>query len=357
MNRRLPSARALMLALGFLWVGLAPGFGQSPESSGTYPLLHYGRALLVDAKRLELRLAGTFSPVGPGIALDAQGRIWGRLEPSHLAALDPVRQQIVVRLKLADKPGVILVTSSGEAYVTHRKPAQDGFRVSVVDTRRDVLLRELRGLAGLPLELVEAGGAVYAAAAGVLREDPLEWHLYRLEPGTDRYREVLASADAGYSWTLAAAGALLYVGYLPAGKDSRPGRVEVRDARDAGTAQLLASWENTGGRLRGVFAVPETPDGAGRAGKPAQVLLFREAADGNTELLVLDPLLQGSPRVRLLSGPFARALGVHGSTLVYVDRAFQTGQTRVALVFYDLEAGRELKRIDVRDFIVGESGT
>jgi len=343
-SRRSPSSRALVLLLLLCGAGL----GALPLPAGVYPLVFLGRVLLADAQHLELRHVGTLSPAGPGVAADATGRIWGRLEPRRLAALDPVGQAVVARVKLSHPPGAILVTSTGEAYVTHKSPTREGFVMSVVDTRQAALLRELRGLAGLPVELVEAAGFVYAAAAGVLRQDPMEWHLYQIEMATGRHREVLASADTAYGWGLAAAGGLLYLGHLPSPDNPRGGRVEVREAA---TFSLLGSLEITGGPLRGLYAWQAAEAQQG------QVLLFRDAQGGGTELLILDPLLRAEPRRSLLQSPVARVLGVHGDVLAYLDYPPEAQQAKMNLCFCDLGSGRELKRINVRDRLVLGGGS
>ena len=337
MNRRFLTGRILPLV--FLLCCIGSSYGEGSEPAGGYPLIFFGRILLADAPRLELRRAGTLSPAAPMVAADAAGRIWGRLEPRYFAALDPVRDRIVTRVKLPHKSHIFLITRAGKAYVTHRSPTREGYSISVVDTRQGMLLRELKGIAGLPVDLAEAAGFVYLAAAGVLRDDPMESHLYQIEEETDRIHEVLDSSDTGYSWKITAAGDRLYLGYLPSRENPWNGRVEVRDAR---TFRLLRSWEASPGPLRGLYA------------SERQVLLFSEGKGGGTELLLLDPLLNAASQARLLEGPVARVLGVHGSRLVYLDYPFEAGYTNVSVRFYDLEAGRELKRINIRDYLIAK---
>jgi len=328
-----------ILALVFLLGSIGVCFGERSEPAGIYPLIYFGRVLLADAARLELRPAGRLSPVAAAVAEDAAGRIWGRLEPRHLAALDPVHDQIVARVRLPRKPETFFITPAGKAYIAHRSPSREGFSISVVDTEKEVFLRELNGIAGLPVELDEAAGLVYLVALGVLKADPMESHLYRIEEKTDRIQEVLASADTGYSWRLAAAGDLLYLGYLPSKDHTGNGRVEVRDAR---TFRLLRSWDASPGPLRGLYA------------QDSEVMLFCEGNGGGTDLLLLDSLLGSAPKKRILEGQVGRVLGVHGARMVYLDRLFETGQTNVSVHFYDLEAGRELKRINIRDYLLAE---
>jgi len=60
--------------------------------------------------------------------------------------------------------------------------------------------------------------------------------------------------------------------------------------------------------------------------------------------------------VRTLQGPVAHVLGVHGSILVYLDYPFEVGYRDVSICFYGLEAGRELKRIRIREFLLAGAG-
>ncbi len=330
MRRCLP-ARLLPWAL--LCFGAAVGLAQPAEADGVYPLLFSGKVLLADALRLELRHVGALSPGGRQLALDSSGRIWGRLGPKRLAALDPSQDRVVARIPLPRGPDGLLLTAEGKAYVTHASPARDGYQVSVVDMREQKLLRQFTGLAGRPVDLEQAGGFVYVAALGILKSDPLEAHLYRIEPGSDRLAEVLSSSDPGFAWELAAAGGRLYLGFLPLGGEPRPGRVEVRDAR---TLDLLQARQDLPGALRGLHA------------EEGRVLLFCADGKEGTLLLVLDPLLGGPVRKLALEGPFSRVLGVHGDLLVYLDYPAQAAAGKVNVRFYDLEAGRERKRINVR---------
>jgi len=312
--------------------------GEAAEDPSVYPLLYFGQVLLADAAKLELRVVGELSSAAPSVAADPQGLLWGRLEPRYLAALDPASGRLGARVELPRRPYNHLITPSGKAYVTHSALTKEGFTLSVVDTRRRVLLGELTGIAGLRTDLAQAAGFVFLAAQGVGPENRQHSYLYRIETDTDRLREALRSADTGFHWKLAATGQRLYLGYLPARHSSAStspagfGRVEVRDAR---SLALLGAWEKAPGPLRALFATME------------RVLLFFEDEQGDTELLELDALLAGVRRQHELAGPVARVLGLRGGVLTYLDYPFELGYTRVNVCFYDLESGKELKRIDV----------
>jgi hypothetical protein len=330
--------------LPFVFLALSAGlcFAENTEPAGIYPLIYFGRVLLADSTRLELRQVGILSPVAPMVAEDAAGRIWGRIEPRHLAALDPRNGEMPARVRLPHKPSVFLITPSGKAYVTHGGPRQELSSVSVLDTRREAVLEELKGMVGMPAELAEAGGFVYVVALSVLKSDPMELRLYQISEETSRLQEVLASAEKGYSWGLASSGGRLYLGYLPDKDNPGNGRVEVRDAR---TFQLLRRWDAAPGPLRALYA------------RGSQVMLFCQAAGGKTDLLLLDSLLGAAPKVQVLEGPVGRVLGVHGARMVYLDRLFETGQADVSVCFYDLSTGQELKRINIRDYLLAQDAS
>lgn len=328
---------ALLLLLG----GAAGGFGEN--SAGLFPLVYFGKVLLADSSRLELRLVGTLSPAARAAAADPRGRIWGRLEPRQLAALDPASGKMVARVGLPHKPQSLLITPRGEAYVTHSSRTKEGFTLSVVDTRGAALLREMGGIAGTATDLAQTEGLVYLAAEGASREDGAYSYLYQIDTASDRLREVMRLEDAGSYWKLAADGGRLYLAYVPTTDDPRFGSVEVREAR---SFDLLARWDGAGGPLRALYAA------GGR------VLVFCGKAEGETELLVMDPLLRSVSRRQALPGPVARVLGILGTTLAYLDALATEDNTKVNVCFYDLEAGVELKCIDVRDFLLtgSESG-
>jgi len=172
-------------------------------------------------------------------------------------------------------------------------------------------------------------------------EDSRFSYLYRVDAAGTRISEVLRFEDAGYFWKLAADGDRLYLGYLPTREDPRLGRVEVRDARTLG---LVGSWEKAPGPLRGLYAA------GGR------VLLFCGAGAGDTDLLLLDPLLRSAPQVRRLQGPVGQVLGIAARTLVYLDHPSEAGYRDLGVHFYGLEAGRELGRLKVRDFFLQPAG-
>ena len=331
------SLRVPLCILLLCLAALCPA-GASPDSLA---FIYFGKVLLVDPSSRELRLVGTLSPAAPAVGLDPQGWIWGRLEPRHLAALDPDSGELVARVRLPRKPYHQLIAADGKAYVTHQSPAKEGFTLTVVDTRSRSLLRELPGIAGLHTDLAQAAGLVYLAAEGASSEDSRFSYLYQVDAAGTRIREVLRFEDAGYFWKLAADGDRLYLGYLPTREDPRLGRVEVRDAR---TMDLLGRWDKAPGPLRGLYAAA------------GQVLLFCGAGDGSTELLLLDPLLRAAPQVRRLPGPVGRVLGIPGGTLVYLDYPSEAGNRDMSVRFYGLEAGRELGRLKVRDFFLQPAG-
>jgi len=82
------------------------------------------------------------------------------------------------------------------------------------------------------------------------------------------------------------------------------------------------------------------------------VLLFCGKSSGNTELLVLDPLLQAAAQAHNLRGPVARVLGIRGSILAYLDYPFEAANRKASVCFYELEEGRELDRIDIREHLL-----
>jgi hypothetical protein len=315
--------------------GAAGGFAEN--SAGLFPLVYFGKILLADSSRLELRLVGTLSPAARAVAADPRGWIWGELEPRHLAALDPGSGEMVARVALPHKPRSLLITPGGKAYVTHSSRTKEGFTLSEVDTRGTRLLRELAGIAGTATDLAQIEGLVYLAAEGASREDGAYSYLYQIDTASDRLREVMRLEDAGSYWKLAADGGRLYLGYLPTRDDPRFGRVEVREAR---SFDLLAAWDGASGPLRALYAA------GGR------VFLFCGKPEGEAELLVLDPLLRSVSRRYALRGPVARVLGIRGATLIYLDSLFEEGNTKVNVCFYDLEEGRELRRIDIRAFLL-----
>lgn len=314
----------------------ATGSGDGSRPPAVFPLIYSGQVLLADASKLELRFVGTLTRVALAVTADPEGRIWGRLEPRHFAALDPASGQMVARVALPRAAQYALITPAGKAYVTHPSGTKEGYTLSVVDTRRKALLREITGIAGLYTDLARTSGFVYLAAEGARKEDRQNSYLYQIDEATDRIREALRMTDAGYFWKLAAGGDFLYLGYLPVRDNPGFGRVEVRDAR---SLNLIRSWEQAPGPLRALYATAE------------KVLLFSEREGGGTELLVLDPLLRAGPQVRLLAGPVAHVLGIHGATLVYLDYPFEAGYQNVSVCFYELEAGRELKRINIREHL------
>jgi hypothetical protein len=324
------------LLASLLLLGCAAGiFGE--DAAGAFPLIYFSKVLLADPASLQLRRVGTLSPAARQVAMDPQGRIWGRLEPRHLAAFDQASGEMVARVRLPRKPENLLITPAGKAYVTHSSRSKEGFTMSVVDTRRLKLLRELAGIAGTATDLAQTEGLVYLAAEGASREDSAFSYLYRVDTASDHLREVLRLEDAGSYWKLAADGGRLYVGSLPTRDDPRLGSVEARDAR---SFDLLARWDGATGPLRALYA----------AG--SQVFLFCAKPESQTELLVMDPLLRSVFRRHTLRGPVARVLGLHGPTLVYLDALAEEDNTRVNACFYDLEEGRELKRIEIRAFLL-----
>jgi hypothetical protein len=327
--------RILRFALLVLCCAICSGEGSN--SQGSYPLIYFGKVFVASARQMTVRLVGSLALSAPSVAEDLQGRLWGRLEPACIGALDPASGRIVARVALPRKPYNHLITPQGKAYVTHSSLTKDGFTLSVVDTQRAVLLRELTGIAGLRTDLAQADGFVYLAAIGVGSGDKLQPYLYRIDTDTDELREVLHARETGFYWKLAAAGGRLYLGYLPSKDEKRSGRVEVRDAV---SLKVLAAWQAPRGPLRALYA------------DPRQVLLFCEGGGGATEILVLDPLLVGAARVRTAEGPMARVLGVDGRILVYLDYPFELGYREVSVCFYDLRAGKEVKRIRLDGFKV-----
>ena len=328
MRCRVPSKRIFPVVLLALCSAICSGEGS--EAAGFYPLIYFGRVLIADASDLSVRSVGSLAFAAPAVAADSQGRIWGRLEPGSLGALDPASGRLVARVALPHKPYNHLITPQGKAYVTHSALTREGFTLSVVDTRRAALLRELTGIAGLRTDLAQASGFVYLAAVGVRSENNLQPYLYQIDTDTDLLREVLHAGDTGFFWKLAAADGRLYLGYLPSKGEKRNGRVEVRDAR---SLEVLGVREMAPGPLRGLYA------------DPREVLLFCEGGGGRTVILVMDPLLAAAPKVLAAEGPVARVLGVDGRILVYLDYPFESGYREVSVRFYDLAIGKEVKRI------------
>lgn len=307
-------------------------------SGETYPLIYFGNVLLADAGEGSLRRVGTLSAAASAVAADPAGRIWGRVDPNAIAALDPLSGKVTARVSLPTTARAHLITPQGKAYITHSVLTKNGFSLSVVDTRRGTLLRTLDRIDGLRTDLVQADGYVFLAGVGVRREDDKHLYLYRIDTQTDELREVRHFTEPGYTCRLAASGKRLYVACLPGYGSTALARVE---ALEADTLRPLGAWRQGAGEPvpRGLYAAP------------GEVLLFCETRDGGHELRVLDPRLETIRATLPLISPVARVLGLQGRTLLYVDLPFELGYREVNLRFYDLGAGKEVKSISIPGFL------
>jgi hypothetical protein len=310
------------------------GFAQARPAA--VPFIYFGHVFLADPETMEIRRIGALSLTAPAVAADPRGLVWGRLDKTVFAALDPATGKVVRRVSLPFPVYDHVITPSGKAFVTHASQTKDGFTVSVVDTEVGKAITEIRHIAGLRTDLTTAGETVYLAVAGPERGPDGALRLYELNASPGGTRELLSAVDPLRTLRLAADGPRLYAAWLPRTGSDAPARIEVRD-RTTRRVERIAddSLWGEGRRLTGVYA-------EGRA-----VYLIFNTDDGGCEIAVADSDLT-TIRVRLpMTGPVSRILAVRGAIIMYLDFSFAAGYRDVSLRFYDMNARKEVKAIGI----------
>lgn len=322
----------------FLLLGLRGDllFAQSRHGRGEFLFVYWGTVIAVDPASLSVQEVGFLSPTASTVTADADGLLWGRLDPNYLAAWSPTERRIVARVPLRHKVYNHVLVKNGKAYVTHNALTDEGFSVSVIDTEQKKLIHEIKGIGGLRTDLLESGGFVYLAARGVRQQDYLHLYLYRIDAEVDRLEEIYRYSQAGYYWLMAASPQSLFICYLATAKSGLEDMIEVMDLDTLRIVRRIDStfW-GSDRRLVHLFQA------SGRA-----LLLCRDVA-GSGILIETDPELTAVHRTFPLGSQAHRILGVQESVVMYFDSPLGASPKGVTLHFYDTGAGKEVKRIDL----------
>lgn len=304
------------------------------EEPGCGPLLiEQGVVIQVDLVRNGLRVVGRLHPAAPTAARAPDDLIWGRRGERELAALDPATGEVVAAVALPMRPYDHLIAPNGKAYVTHHTLTKEGFWVSVVDTRERRLIATIRNIAGLQAGLAAAGRYVFLTTVDVQEEGSVR--LYAIDTERDTAREILREPKGGTGFSVCGHGNLAYL--VRAGESGCA--VDVLDP-DSGKCLRRVGAENPSqaerftGRMLVCGSSGYVP--CSTAGGPG-VAVF----DFATERVV---------RVHPQSDPVRQVLGVAGDMLAGSVQT-RAGDQGTTLLFYNLRAGKEVKRISIPEFL------
>ncbi|KPJ87066.1 MAG: hypothetical protein AMS17_09625 [Spirochaetes bacterium DG_61] len=300
--------------------------------------LAYGVLIKVDPVGRELSTIGFFHPTAPAVARAADGLFWARIDEKHMGAMNPETGRIEARVQLSQRPYTHIIIPDGKAYITHHTLTHEGFMVSVVNTRKKRVEKEIKHINGLRTDLIYHDPYVYLAAIGVKENDYL--YLYRIDTKRDRLEEMYREPLAEYVWRMAAKNDLIYLCHINRGAYESVPIVEVFATStrkivktftlsDSGIAKVIGRIELEGERL----LVPCITE------RETLGIAFIDIQNGEVEKIFP---LQGKPY---------RILGTRRETLVYIDNPMDKGREGVSLYFFDLEVGREVIIVNIPKFI------
>jgi hypothetical protein len=333
-----PRVRAFVLLL----LGLCSPLLRAESGSGRHECLfvYWGRILQADPDTLSVKALGYLSAAAPTVTADANGLLWGRVDPNYFAAWSPLEQRIVSAVPLRHKVYDHVLAQNGKAYVSHNALTSEGFSISVVDTAQKTLEREIKGVHGLRTDILASGVFVYLATLGVRQEDYLHLYLYRIDTRDDSLTELHRYTQPGYCWLAAVSARSLFVCYLATSENGPQDMIEVMDLSSLEVVRRIDDrfW-GPGRRLVHLFQAP------GRA-----LLLCRDDT-GTGVLIETDPELTTVRRAFKLDGPAHRILGTEGSLVLYFDSPLGASPQGVTLHFYDTGAGREVNEVDLSQLV------
>ncbi|KPL04288.1 MAG: hypothetical protein AMJ90_01520 [candidate division Zixibacteria bacterium SM23_73_2] len=304
----------------------------------SYFFTAYGRLFKIDPKKRRINLLYTFHPEAPSIARSPQGHIWARVGEKGLAAFDPQSGEVKDTVELPLRPYNHIIAPNGKAYVTHPM-IEEEFSISIVDTYKKELLGQIKNIYGLRTDLTYGDGFVYLATTGVDRPDSL--FLYQIDISTDKIKFLYGVPITNYYWRVSVYADSLYLCQVT--KPNRPSvpRIEVMDL-----SKKIIHRTITSSSLPGIGRILSKITFRGdRAYLPCQT------TEGSYAIAVLDPHSKKVLKVLPVAGQIYRIIDIKKHILMYIDNPVAVGMQGVSLYFYHLKQEKEVKVINIAQFL------
>jgi hypothetical protein len=299
-----------------------------------------GQAFAFDPSTEKITPSGSFSPAAPSVQFDPQGLLWGRLDPNLFAAWDPATGAWAAKIPLRFQPFRHLITTDGKAYITHHTTTLEGFTISVVDTRSRRLLGEIRGVNGLPLDMVAAEGDVFLTARGVAGDDYLRCRLYRIETLSGRLQELRRASESGWYWKVAASPSALFLCCLPKRGTDQDALIEVIALGSLASVRTIRIGDLLGPGRYFQHLLFEGPWG---------LMVFQDS-DGVQWLAVTDSTLDRVRSVFPLGRSVYDVVGASGDFFFYLSRSQGSGNREFSLISFSAREGKEVKEAPCSGF-------
>lgn len=328
----------LIFVLILVGWGCSSDVHRSEIASEPFYFITHGRVFEIDLQTMDIELVTRFHSAAPTVARAPDGLYWARTDEKGLAVYNPVEGKLEATVMLPYRPYNHIITPGGRAYVTHHTVTAGGFSVSVIDTYRKKLIKQIQPISGLRTDLAYGDGFVYLATEGVGSDVYL--HLYEIDTRNDRRQEIYREPKSNFSWRVSVHGNALVVCrvYRSAPADST--RMLVLDRSTKKVLQNVNADELPGIKILGRMVFVHE-----------QGFLPYSLPEGRYGIAVLDTEGLRIQDLLPVTGKVYRIIGVRENLLIYMDHPLGSGKRGSSLFFYDMDQRKEVKMIDVLEHL------
>lgn len=324
----------------FLFVWLDGSLSlESQSTSDSSFFLAYGHLMKIHPEELTLSLLYDFDPAAPTVGISPDGLYWARIGDRTLAAYNPNTGKIVANVMLPHRPYNHIITPEGKAYVTHHTLTNEKFWISIIDTNTKEFKGIIKNISGLRTSMAIGDDSAYLATIGVEKEDYL--YLYQINSRDDRIEEIYRVQKTGYHWKISVLDGYLYMCRICKPELQADPIIEVMDLEKKTIVKTIPP-----SRLKGIRRIIEKVTFLGNQGFfPCRL------TNGSYGIAVFNASLGEVTEVLNVRGQVYRIIGLKDDVLFYVDNPAQQGEKGVSLYFYSLHKRKEVKNINITEFL------
>ena len=302
--------------------------------SDTDYFIAYGNLEKLDLSTMNVKKIGFFDITSKYLAVAPNGLVWSRLTLKSIGGMNVDSGEVAAKINLPYRPYRITILGNGLAIVSHQILVKDGIPLSIVDTKKKIYVKTIFGLNGLVTDMV-ADDSVFISTFKL--KPPRGLSVYRMDANNGKLVKILQSNITDSHYGISLKGNLLFVSLLPGIGSKRKSEIIVLNRK---TGEEVKKIEGEG--LNGVSRI---------IGKPVFTNDFGcfECVDRNGRngiaILSLKKLIVTN--VLPLKGNIYRILSVSKNLIAYMNIQPYLEKGKLAICFFDIEAGKEVKRVNI----------
>ncbi len=302
----------------------------------------YGRVFTIDTndtKKQDISFLCAFHTTAPCVDISSEGLFFARISSKNMAVFDPLKKKFTATIPLQYRIYNHIITPNHKAYVTHHTLTSKGFTISVIDTYKKKFKEEIQHISGLRTDLAQGNNFVYLTTLGVDKDEYI--YLYEINTKNNHLQEIYKTHKKGYYWKIAINNNHLYLSHIYTKDNDVKPIIQIMDLSNKTIFKSIRFPVSS--KIKKIL---------GKITFTKKEAFLPCYMSNNKNIIVsFDPFIGTIKNIYPIKGKIYKIIGIKNQILYYIDNPMQVGKAGISLYFYDLKKKKEVKIINIKQFL------